>query len=128
MSKKDELKPCPFCGDVYDVYVYELNDPTTWWYSAVRGSHCFVVQCAACGASVKGETNEEAIRHWNQRIVPEGQQEGEWILAEDKEYNEVLDYYFRCSNCNAPDEHGKNAHVPFCWNCGAKMREPEKTD
>lgn len=71
MSQKYELKPCPFCGYAYDVYVHELNDPTTWWDSAVRGTHCFVVQCAVCGASVKGETNGEAIRNWNRRKVPE---------------------------------------------------------
>ena len=36
------------------------------------------------------------------------------------------DYQYRCSNCSHSDIHNENVEVPFCWYCGADMREVEK--
>lgn len=55
----NELKPCPFCGDRGEVFVY---------YSCLNGSK-WGVRCFSCGISqrVIHGSREEAIEAWNRR-------------------------------------------------------------
>ena len=48
-----------------------------------------------------------------------------WILLEDqrKEDTDNGNYLFECAECGYRDVHAKNIEVPFCWYCGADMRE-----
>ena len=44
---------------------------------------------------------------------------GKWIcIFEPDENDNVL---CNCSVCGAGDSHAKDAVVPYCWKCGAKM-------
>lgn len=53
---------------------------------------------------------------------------GQWVeltkvhpdLPNDSTYN------YACSNCGYMDTHGADVEVPYCWHCGADMREVEE--
>ena len=67
---KTELKPCPFCGpqtrEGYGVTLREVRDIT----SADKREHYdigYEVECVACGVSVHGEYQSEAVNAWNTR-------------------------------------------------------------
>lgn len=47
---------------------------------------------------------------------------GHWIYEEDV-IGDTDTGQYRCSNCRAGDIHLKKIDVPFCWKCGAKMKE-----
>lgn len=57
-------------------------------------------------------------------ITPERKQ-GFWIVArnQNKEDTENGNYRFICSVCGCSDVHSKAVAVPYCWNCGAEMKE-----
>lgn len=50
---------------------------------------------------------------------------GKWILSDNQNPEDTRNgnYLFICSNCLFADIHAKTAEVPFCWHCGADMRE-----
>ena len=50
---------------------------------------------------------------------------GHWILSQnqDKEDTDNGNYRFECSNCGCSDTHSKATEVPYCWHCGADMRQ-----
>lgn len=50
-----------------------------------------------------------------------------WILADEQNKEDVENdnYRFICSECQCSDIHAKGTIVPYCWNCGAKMIEPQ---
>lgn len=50
---------------------------------------------------------------------------GHWIFVEQKDENES---WYKCSECDAFDLHVKDAEIPFCWACGAKMDGERKQD
>ena len=63
----DELKPCPFCGELDMLDVDLIMNDAVWWDSALRYEHCGYVACRACGVVVKAENIDDAIRIWNTR-------------------------------------------------------------
>lgn len=46
---------------------------------------------------------------------------GEWIPCGD--IDAANNHDFRCSCCGSGDVHAVNVSVPFCWKCGAIMRD-----
>lgn len=57
----------------------------------------------------KQPTIEPEVRH------------GRWI--EETEPDENGNVISMCNQCYCTDEHCKNIKVPYCWHCGADMRE-----
>ena len=56
-----EMKPCPFCGEKHDLFVFEYPFKKT----GLKG--CYVM-CKRCGASTgRSETTKEAVKVWNER-------------------------------------------------------------
>ena len=54
----EELKNCPFCGNVVELGEITNEDGSPYWY----------VFCPECGASVYGdEKRENVIARWNRR-------------------------------------------------------------
>lgn len=51
---------------------------------------------------------------------------GKWILIKTN-YDDGGNNFYKCSNCNHGDTHSGSTKVPYCWYCGADMRE-EQTD
>lgn len=53
---------------------------------------------------------------------------GHWILADEQNKEDVENdnYRFICSECQCSDIHAKGTIVPYCWKCGADMREVEE--
>lgn len=60
-------KPCPFCGltpDLDDVdFLHPLNRERTLW-----GAHC-AEAAGGCGASMLGDSREDALARWEARAV-----------------------------------------------------------
>lgn len=57
--KRDELKPCPFCGEKpYPVGQYATG-PSNWW----------TVDCSNCTATITAPSREDAVRRWNHRVA-----------------------------------------------------------
>jgi len=61
----DDLKPCPFCGEL----------PTVWAGSGYEGFATFYVECRSdvCDVTpcVSDDNKYEAIRLWNKRLGEE---------------------------------------------------------
>ena len=51
---------------------------------------------------------------------------GRWI--EETEPDENGNVISMCDQCYHTDEHCKNMKIPYCWYCGADMREDMKCD
>lgn len=49
---------------------------------------------------------------------------GRWI--EETEPDENGNVTAMCNQCYHTDEHCKNIKIPYCWYCGADMREVKK--
>lgn len=58
------------------------------------------------------------------------QKTGYWILADEQNEEDVRidNYRFICSECQSSGVHAKDVIVPYCWKCGAKMVEPQKSE
>lgn len=50
---------------------------------------------------------------------------GEWILKEPDYDNEGGNHLYECKNCHHYDTHSGSIEVPYCWFCGADMREAD---
>ena len=77
------LKPCPFCGgdgdaenDLGVLESGEIDNAAAWWDSGLRGEYCGYVACLDCGAIIKGEDEDDAVRKWNTRAM-EVEEDGE---------------------------------------------------
>ena len=64
---KNELKPCPFCGQTDYLTIGEACNPEAFWDSRMRGEHYAYVQCHWCDLIMKKESVDELIRDWNKR-------------------------------------------------------------
>lgn len=62
---KPDLNPCPLCGNE-EVSLEEVNQPTVWWDSALRGEMCYCISCFECGLSIKDDNEARLIRKWNE--------------------------------------------------------------
>jgi len=76
-----ELKPCPFCGEMPEVYPYlEVGNQRLVW-------------CRTCNTMRYGETEEKAIEAWNTRPNPWHTgiptEEG-WYLLKIKSDDEII--------------------------------------
>ena len=49
---------------------------------------------------------------------------GTWLLSsiQDEEDSNNGNYLYECSNCGAGDLHSEKVYVPYCWHCGASMK------
>lgn len=59
-----KIKPCPLCGDD-EINIVEVNQPTIWWDSAMRGEQCYCIYCFECGLSIKDDYKPNCIEKWN---------------------------------------------------------------
>ena len=64
------------------------------------------------------------------KVLPSAQPErptGTWILVDNQRREDTANgnYAYICSNCLYTDVHAKSVHVPYCWQCGAKMKEKQ---
>ena len=50
---------------------------------------------------------------------------GRWVLLDHQEewHTKDRNYIYECSRCGHTDIQAQNKEVPFCWFCGADMRE-----
>ena len=48
---------------------------------------------------------------------------GEWVLKEPDYDNDGGNNLYECSICHHYDTHSDSKEVPYCWYCGADMRE-----
>ncbi len=50
---------------------------------------------------------------------------GHWIELKTETIDDsFFDYsVFECSNCHTIATYVKNCKAPYCWNCGAKMKD-----
>ncbi|MBO7357197.1 MAG: hypothetical protein J6U37_01550 [Lachnospiraceae bacterium] len=64
-GEENKIKKCPICGKTSCVCAEEINNPTAWWDSAIRGEFCFCIYCYECGLIVKDEYKEDCIKKWN---------------------------------------------------------------
>jgi hypothetical protein len=65
---------------------------------------------------------------WVLKQLPSAQPErpkGHWMLCDNQRREDIENgnYMYTCTNCLHSDVHAKTVTVPFCWNCGADMRE-----
>ena len=110
----NELKPCPFCGDVYTAGV-EGHVKVT---ETARSGPRYGVACFSCGGRIHFfETETEAIAAWNTRAertcsLPETR-----IDHGSIEYNGTTSWRL-CSECG---EEVLAYPATFCPNCGAKV-------
>lgn len=59
---KEELKPCPFCGDIAEIEVFEVKK----FFKNVKG---YFVKCRCC--KNRTEINfdkKDSINAWNRRV------------------------------------------------------------
>lgn len=85
MSNMTELKPCPFCGmELDDTDSDTLHISGGWIEHPIIGRHyvpsreappdqkCYAIHCnviyGGCGASISGDSRQEAINNWNRRV------------------------------------------------------------
>lgn len=47
--------------------------------------------------------------------------QGEWLLLRTN-YEDSGNNFYECSICHFSDIHVDSAEVPFCWHCGARMK------
>ena len=57
------FKPCPFCGN--DLNAQDYMDTL---YPSNRDATLWQVVCQLCSATMLGETKEEAVESWNNRV------------------------------------------------------------
>jgi hypothetical protein len=59
------LLPCPFCGNPYPKFNVDGG-------TSPNGKHVWAVRCrvAACGARVKADNANKALKRWNTRPAP----------------------------------------------------------
>ncbi len=62
MSKKTDIKRCPFCGG--EAHIVKTKDLSGWWYGECKSSPCFSRQLAS-------PTEEQAIEMLNKRYYKE---------------------------------------------------------
>ena len=89
----------------------QINDLVKVMEAACSNPLCSITNCDLCRAT--------AIYNAGFRK----QREGEWVFADQVRKDDAL-YY--CSHCQAGDVHKKDLFVPYCWNCGAKMKGAEQ--
>lgn len=80
----NKLKPCPFCGSVLDLLDRDVFHPSGGWkiHKGFRSYLSFSdldkfdgftwqINCptiyGGCGASISGDSEEEAVEAWNKR-------------------------------------------------------------
>ena len=65
-ARRDELKPCPFCGSTAIKNVSAGHaGPSNLWHA---GDEIFAVNCTDCGASVPNRyRNALVVEAWNRR-------------------------------------------------------------
>lgn len=64
MSNTPDLKPCPFCGSMAWISVYEFEDGSNEWrIHCWHDDDCFLQNYAQLGF----ETEKEAILAWERR-------------------------------------------------------------
>lgn len=80
--EKDQssLKPCPFRGEPYDVYIGKSTDPAAFWDSRMRGSEYWYIRCTNCDVIMKGQSPDELIKQWNTRGKTAEEYQGEWDI------------------------------------------------
>lgn len=59
---KEQVDPCPFCGEEIELYLQNMNTITVWFY-------VYCDKCDACGPMDLGMSG--AIEAWNERVVVE---------------------------------------------------------
>lgn len=86
-----KLLPCPFCGGKATITIIEPHKHAfaTWMPDYTGGTF---IECYNCSCSVSGETEEEAIGHWNtrkpmqdivERLERERRNPNSYVYAED---------------------------------------------
>lgn len=134
----NELKPCPFCGNlVYlekkPLWVQHPDGTTRGYY----GCYEYDIHCDECGCRIKLPGNdtvyttdnlakENAIKTWNRRVNESKINEqsifhGHWIGQPISGYADC-----KCSVCGAVCNVHACAGIPtqrYCYRCGALMLE-----
>lgn len=76
MSRIDELKPCPFCGNK-NLIVADYPKPPSYWS----------IRCERCGCQIGDQgTLEAAIEQWNHRPIEEYRERMENAKKEGADY------------------------------------------
>lgn len=62
----------------------------------------------------------EGLRRGKEKY--EKRPKGKWIL-EETDYDDGGNNLYKCNNCHHSDTHSGTTEVPYCWYCGADMRD-----
>ena len=66
MSEKQELLPCPFCGDTESLYPsYNIKDRTT--RPITLEAKPYAIDCIRCGYDFTPRVGRDVITMWNRR-------------------------------------------------------------
>lgn len=79
--------------------------------------------------------SEVYVKGWNDAIdaivdnapTVEERPHGKWILKET-DCDDGGNNLYECDNCHHGDTHSGSIEVPYCWHCGAEMREDADND
>ena len=78
------------------------------------------IHVGVCHYIMFGDSDEiTECRHFN-----EERPKGRWIL-EEADYDDGGNNLYRCNICHHSDTHSGSIEVPYCWHCGADMREAD---
>ena len=90
------------------------------------------IRCAICKNPNKTERGCDGSCQYDKELhekiveavtgIAEQRPHGTWIDT-DVTYEDTGDVERRCSNCKHGDRQSPSAIVPYCWYCGADMRE-----
>ena len=76
------MKPCPFCGTEVDLNDDDVLYPNGFGWrqeeenmreyciarEVPKEQWCYSLHCLDCGVEMKGDTRQETIDKWNQRV------------------------------------------------------------
>ena len=108
-----ELKPCPFCGSIPFMCVNKYRHDQFTYSVKCSNSACDVIPLTY-------ECSEEtqAISNWNKRVDAYDVKHGEWIIVNNRDFEQVD---AKCSICGYTDVFDETGFYKYCPNCGAKM-------
>ena len=88
--KKSKLMSCPFCGGEASIYHGDSTD------GYIKNTDYVLAFCGWCGASIRGNKEDEVIKKWNTRSNPwhtgKPTEDGEYLVIC---YFVIDHYYYR---------------------------------
>lgn len=105
----EDMKPCPFCKDGGDPYLYQVN----YWFPDQ-----FTIKCRKCQSKISIYENEyAAIEAWNTRYAERTYTIKPWRVEEDTGFYDCLE-----CDCGHVMDGSEWAKSTYCPNCRAEIK------